>query len=313
MTTETRATAFVTGAAGFVGGELVKALVARRHRVFGLASSAEAAARVRRAGGTPVIGDLLEPGSWQDQVSTDWVFHVPPHVVPGRRVGARSAAAMGSARLRMDAHLLDAVAAGVTRRIVYVAETSCTATGGPQPMTEDALLRPSAWGHHLAPALEQIEGYVVAGHPIVSAFPGWVYGNGGWFRQRVIEPVFSGRRVLMFGRTGPWLSPIHVKDCARALIHLAEHGASGGRYFVANHDPIRLEEFAVAFARLAHRQLRVWRIPAALAPLVVGTALANCWQSDAVLSNIRLRGLGFRFLYGTLDQGLRQILGALDE
>jgi nucleoside-diphosphate-sugar epimerase len=262
----------------------------------------------------PVMGDLLQPGSWQDQVSTDWVFHVPPHVVPERRMGARRAAAMGRARLRMDAHLLDAVAAGVTRRIVYVTETTCyTATGGPGPITEDALLQPSAWGRHLMPALEQIEGYVMAGHPIVSAITGCVYGNGGWFRHRVIEPVLSGRRVLVFGKTGPWLSPIHVKDSARALIHLAEHGASGGRYFVANHDPIRLEEFAVEFARLAHRHLRVWRIPAVLAPLVVGPALAACWQNDAVFSNIRLRGLGFRFLYGTLDQGLRQILGALDE
>lgn len=314
MTTGTRATAFVTGAAGFIGTGLVKALVARRHRVFGLVNSAEATARLRRAGGVPILGDLLEPGAWQDEVSTDWVFHVAPPAVPGRRATARRTAAMAGARLRMDAHLLDAVGSGPTRRIVYVAETSCCATtAGPRPITEDALLQPTSWGHHLMPALERLDGYIVAGQPIVGAFPGWVYGNGGWFRHRVIEPVLAGRRVLVFGNTGPWLSPIHVKDCARALIHLAEHGAPGGRYFVVNRDPVRLEEFAVAFARLAHRRLRVWRIPKTLAPLVVGPVLANCWQSDAVFSNVRLRSLGFRFLYPTLDQGLRQILETLDE
>jgi nucleoside-diphosphate-sugar epimerase len=58
MTSGTAATTFVTGAAGFIGIELVKILVSRGHPVFGLAQSARAADSVRRAGGIPVIGDL---------------------------------------------------------------------------------------------------------------------------------------------------------------------------------------------------------------------------------------------------------------
>ena len=48
MTRESVATTFITGAGGFIGTELVKALIARGHQVFGLAPSAEAAERVRR-------------------------------------------------------------------------------------------------------------------------------------------------------------------------------------------------------------------------------------------------------------------------
>ena len=66
MSGHAKATAFVTGAAGFIGTELIGVLVARGHQVFGLAHSAEAAERVRRAGAVPVRGDLLEPGQWQD-------------------------------------------------------------------------------------------------------------------------------------------------------------------------------------------------------------------------------------------------------
>ena len=35
--------------------------------------------------------------------------------------------------------------------------------------------------------------------------------------------------------------------------------------------------------------------------------------SDTAFSNVRLRGTGFRFLYPTLEQGLQQIVGALND
>jgi nucleoside-diphosphate-sugar epimerase len=310
MTRPSGATAFVTGAAGFIGIELVEVLLARGHRVFGLAGSMEAAERLRRAGAVPVIGDLLEPGLWQDEAAADWVFHLPPHSMCGTRVTRKRAEAIARARVLMDAHLLDAVAAGATRRIVYVADTSCYGGVGPRPVTEDQPPRPSAWGCCLTPALDRVEGYALAGLPVVTAFPGWVYGNDSWFRERVIDPVMSGRRVFQFGRTGPWVSPIHVHDCARALVHLAEHAEAGSSYFLVNNAPIQLHEFAGTFARLANRPLRLWRVPSAATRLVVGPVLADDLRTDAVFSNIRLRGIGFRFRYPTLEDGLQQILAA---
>jgi nucleoside-diphosphate-sugar epimerase len=314
MATETRASTFVTGAGGFIGSELVKALVERRHQVFALTDSIEAAERVRRAGALPVIGDLFEPGPWQDQAAADWVFHVPPSVLPGTRVTRRRTSLIARARVRSDAHLLDAVATGATRRIVYVADASSYgATHGPRAITEDAPPQPSAWGACLTPALDRLDGYIVAGLPIVTALPGWVYGNGGWFRERVIRPILDGRRVLMFGSSGPWVSPVHVEDCARALIHLAERGEPGGRYFVVNRDPVHLHDFAERFAQIAKRPLRLVRLPAVAARFVVGPVVAEHLRTDAVYSNLRLRAIGFRFLYPTLDQGLRRVLRELRE
>ena len=109
------------------------------------------------------------------------------------------------------------------------------------------------------------------------------------------------------------MSPIHVHDCARALVHLARHGEAGGRYFVVNSDAIRLYEFAETLARLANRPLHLRRVPALAASLVGDPLAAGDSRSDAVFSNIRLRGTGFRFRYPTLDQGIQQILGALHE
>ena len=299
-------TAFITGAAGFLGTELVKLLVARGHQVVGLAKSPQAAAQVRQARAIAIMGDLLESGRWQDEAAADWVFHLPPQPACRLCVTRRRAAAIAHSREAMDSHLLDAVASGSTRRIVYVADTSVYGAVGPRPITEDE--RPA-----LTPAFDRLDGYIVAGLPIITALPGCVYGNGSWFRERVIEPVMAGRPVLQVGKTGPWVSPIHVHDCARALVHLAERGTVGSRYFLVNSEPVQMHEFAAAFARLANRRLRVRRLPALMARLVSSPLLRDYPRSDAVFSNIRLRGIGFQFRYSTLEQGIEQILGAIDE
>jgi nucleoside-diphosphate-sugar epimerase len=298
MERDRTATAFVTGGDGFIGSELIRVLTSSGHPVVALSPSMETARHARRAGAVSVLGDLLEPGQWQDEAAADWVFHLPDS--PART------------RMSLDAHLLDAVAGGATRRIVYVADASWYGATGARPITEDAAPKPSRRARRFLPTLNRLGGYIVAGLPIVIALPGCVYGNGSWFDKRIAEPILGGRRVVQFGTGGPWVSPIHVHDCARALVHLAEHGEPGSQYFLVNDDPVQLHEFAETFARLANRSLRLWRLPGA-ARLVIGTALGGPAQTDAVFSNIRLRGLGFRFRYPTLEQGLAQVIGALDE
>lgn len=312
MTGSTAATAFVTGGDGFIGRALVKVLTLRGHRVFALADSAAAAERLRSNGAVPVSGDLLSPGAWQDEAGADWVFHVPPYPERGRHATSRRPNSIARTRLASDALLLDTLAAAATRRIVYVADACCYGPTGDRPLTEDAPLRPSTAGRCLAPALDRLDGYVIAGLPIVTALPGLVYGQGSWFRERVIDPVTAGRRVIQFGNTDHWVSAIHVDDCARALVHLAEHGHCGSRYFVVNSTPTRVREFAGVFARLKNRTLREWHVPGAAARFITGPVLADYMLHDAVFSNIRLRASGFRFEYHTLEEGVHQIVEALD-
>ncbi len=307
-----RRTAFVTGSDGFLGTELTKLLVSRGHRVLALTRSLEGAETLRRIGALPVIGDLLTPGRWQDEAAADWVLHLSSPATRGGIVPTRGARTT-LAHLSSDANVLDAVSAGATRRIVYVADTRCYGAAGSHPVTEDEPPRPTAFGRCLVPALDRLNGYVLAGMPIVTAFPGCVYGNGSWLRGLVIDPTVAGRRVLQFGETGWLVSPVHVHDCARALLHLAEHGRVGSRYFVANSAPARIGEFATTFARLANRPLRVRRLPTAARRFFVGPAWAEYPRADAVLSNIRLRGIGFRFEYPTVEDGVGQVVRALHE
>ena len=309
MTGDAGQTAFVTGAAGFIGTELVKVLVARGYQVFGLAGSVESTRHLQRAGAIAIRGDLLVPGQWQDEAQADWVFHIPP-CVPVGAGSWRRAGRLAHSRALMDTHLLDAVA-GVTKRIVYVADARCYGPTGLRPLTEEEVSVSPTRSRCLAPALDRLDGYMIAGLPIVTALPGCVYGNGSWFRERIVDPIMAGRRVLEFGKGGSWVSPIHVHDCAQGLVHLAERGGIGSRYFVTNNEPIQMQEFAQTVARLANRPLRVWRVPAGAAGLLAGRRLAHYVQGNLTLSNIRLRGTGFRFRYPTLEQGIDQVLGAL--
>jgi nucleoside-diphosphate-sugar epimerase len=309
MSGDTRPTVFVTGAAGFLGTELVTVLVHRGYEVLGLVESAESARALRHAGATAVIGDLRMPGQWQDEAGADWVFHIPPATAAGH---GRWRSACRASRSTLDTHLLDAVA-GVTRRIVYVADSRSYRPTGARPVTEDEIATARTRKARRISTLDRLDGYLIAGLPIVTAIPGCVYGNGSWFRTSIVEPVMACRRVVQFGAKGPWVSPIHVHDCARALMHLAEHGEVGSRYFVANTDPIRMSEFAEELARIAKRPLRRWLLPAAAAGLLAPRPLADQVDGNAVFSNIRLRGSGFRFRYPTVDQGIAQILGALHE
>ncbi|MEP7305744.1 MAG: hypothetical protein ABJA98_09525 [Acidobacteriota bacterium] len=191
------------------------------HQVFCLTLSLQTAQRVRRAGAVPVMGDLLEPGQWQDEVAADWVFHGPPHSVWRPRMTRRRAASITRARVSMDAHLLDAWREGRRGGLFTSRTRAFTAQRARARSPRTNRLGPRPGHACFAPALDRLDGYVVAGLPIVTAFPGWVFGNAPWLRERVIEPVVAGRRVLQFGKTGPWVSPIHVHDCAPALVHLA--------------------------------------------------------------------------------------------
>jgi nucleoside-diphosphate-sugar epimerase len=138
MARDHAATAFITGADSCVGRALVDVLVARGRHVLGLAH-------------------------WQDEAAADWVFHLAPQTPCTLRIAPKRAAALANARALMDAHLLDAVAAGTTRRIVFVADTSCYGATGARAITEDEPPKPSLWGSCFTPAFDRLDGYVVAG------------------------------------------------------------------------------------------------------------------------------------------------------
>src|SRR5207302_9320587 len=114
-----------------------------------------------------------------------------------------------------------------------------------------------------------------------------------WFAEYQLEPLARRRRVVRLAGPSRYISPIHVEDCARALLHLLEHGAAGARYFVVDDDPGRA-------SRLIHEAAAALDVPARTLPLpeflcrwALGPIVTESLTCDCRLDNARLKALGF--------------------
>lgn len=306
------ATAFVAGGTGFIGRAFVRALVASGHRVGVLARSAKSAEVVRGIGGEPIEGDLLSRGDWQTRArEAEWIVHLAQPQTFGGRVTRRRAETYREERQKMDRLLLAPLDPSRVRRIVYVAGTSYYGDLGIEMRDETAVPEPRGWGPYIAPAIERLHDDLARGLPVVVAFPGYVYGDGSWFREYVLAPLARDERINTISGRSRLGSPIHVDDCARAIAHLLEHGEIGERYFVVDDRPTPWASFYETAARAMEKDARVRKLPAWLLRLLVGPVVTDSILSDAVLSNRRLKETGFTLDFPTIDEGIADVVARM--
>ncbi len=297
---------FVTGGTGFIGSAFVPLAKEAGHQVHLLTRSERSAERWARAGVTPVLGDLLTPGPWQEEAAaSEWVVHLAQPLTFGGRVTRKRAEVYREQRLYMDRLLLESLKPGVARRVLYVGGTSYYGNQGPRLVTEDSPPRPSGWGPYIAPAIELLPGYVARGLPLVEAYPGSVYGLGSWFEEYMLKPLEEGKRLVGLKETlNRCMSPIHVEDCARALLHLLEHGEVGQRYFVVDDEPVPFAELSRVAAAALGVSFRRVLLPRWVSNLAMGPVVTDSLTAEARLSNARLHGTGFQLRYPTIREGV---------
>ena len=297
---------FVTGGTGFIGKRFVSLALEAGYRVRVLTRNARAAEQWKHEGVSVVEGDLLTPGPWQEEAAaSDEVVHLAQPLTFGARVTHQRALAYREQRLRMDSLLLDSLKPGTVKRVLYVGGTSYYGDQGTRVVTEDATPRPTGWGPYIAPAIESLPRHLERGLPLVEAYPGSVYGLGSWFVEYALVPLKAGRRLFGMKETLTLqMSPIHVDDCARALLHLLEHGEVGRRYFVVDDQPATFGDLTRVAAEALGVSYRKVLVPRWLCRLLLGPVLTDSLTSEARLSNERLHGTGFQFHYPTIREGV---------
>jgi nucleoside-diphosphate-sugar epimerase len=257
--------ALVTGATGFLGSYLARALMQRGDAVRVLARNAGRARHLQTAGAEVRLGDLGEPASIRgiaDGMET--VFHL-----------ARSATAASTQAFdRMDVAgteqlLSEAKRAGV-RRFVYVG-TLAGYSLTQQP--NDAILDERAefdetgrLGNYVRAKLLAESAVLAANDPgrleTVVVRLGLVCGVGASvFPAHVCQP-FARDRVILFGDGGVPLPLVYVDNAVDALLLAGNVPGVGGETFnVVDEEVLTQNDYVALLQRSASGAPRVLRLP----------------------------------------------------
>lgn len=254
-------TVFLTGASGFVGSHILRALLAAQYRVRALVRPGSRPLP-RLDGCASVEGDLLNPGNLVQQMAgCRYLIHAAAlySFAPGMRRSIFATNVQGSASLLEAARM-----AGIERVVV----TSSSATVGPgsgkRPATEDNQASEDASSAYHHSKVQQERVALAAQIPVVLVLPTMPVGPGDW------KPTPTGKMVVdfmhgrIFATLGGGLNVVAVEDVARAHVLALQHGRPGERYLAGGED-MSLSELWQRLAQICGRTAPTFRIPFPLA------------------------------------------------
>jgi dihydroflavonol-4-reductase len=257
--------ALVTGATGFVGSAVARALVGSGWKVRALVRAGSDRGNLQGLPLEIAAGDLTDRASL-DRALADCtaVFHVAADY----RLGAREPAQLYRTNVDGTRHILDAARAAGIARMVY---TSSVATIGlpadNSPGTEDTPVTLKAMiGHYKRSkylAEQLVREAAQTGFSVVIVNPSTPVGPGD------VKPTPTGQTVLdaACGRTPAYvdtgLNIVHVDDVAAGHLLAFQRGRAGERYILGGED-MTLQQILVQIAGLVGRKPARIRLPHAV-------------------------------------------------
>ena len=262
----------VTGATGFVGGAVVRALVERGEDVRAVVRSTSEVTALHRLGVRTVEADVTAAtGLAEAFAGARLVFHA------AGMLGRAGAAAAEYRRVHVEGtrNVLRAARAAGVERVVHVSSPGVL---GPVPrgapdLDEDAPLRPSNAYEPSKAATEDVirEDGARNGELAVVVRPEFVYGPGDLHVLRLFAAVRRGR-FFYFGRGDALCHPTFVVDAVGGLLAAADRGRAGRIYHVAGPTPVSIRELAETYARAMGVRPPHRRVPELPVRLALGAA-----------------------------------------
>ena len=303
----------VTGATGFIGGAVVRALLSEGHEVTGLVRSntSTAARELEGAGVRLAVGDMLDPASYRDLPAVvDAVVHTAQYAVKKGRVTRAKVDELVRANSVITTALAEACK-GLGKRFVFTSSTFTYGDRGDEWIDESTAFNPSPLGEtHAKEVLALRAMHQASGLDLVVVAPGFVLGPGGYFKDALFDQVLKKRlRVIGSGRN--YWSCIELEDLGPAFAAALERAPSGGEYNVVDDKPVTLREL-VDTVTTGMGTKRVGTIPPFLMNLLIGGPLVESMVSSFRVSNRRARAdLGWEPAFPTIQDAVPSILAGL--
>jgi dihydroflavonol-4-reductase len=258
----TNAPTLLTGATGFVGSAVARALVARGHRLRVLVRPTSDRRNLAGLDVEPVVGDLTDPASLARAAEgCRYVVHVAADYriwVPDRDV-------MRRANIDGTVAMLRAAETAGAERIVYcssVAALGLTADGTPADETTpvDPAALVSTYKRSKYEAEQAALELARQGAPVVIVNPAAPVG------PRDIKPTPTGRMIqdAAAGRTPAYvdtgLNIVHVDDVADGHMLALERGRVGERYILGGEN-LTLRDLLTLIAQVVGHRPPAIRLP----------------------------------------------------
>lgn len=301
---------FITGGTGYIGNRTVDVALHQGFQVTVLTRSLKKAKELEHRGVKAVIGDLLVDGDWQSALAdAEYVIHLAAPPTWGKKVSHKVARNYQQGHYNMTVRLLDYINPERLKKLIYVAGTSYFGDSGEgEPVTESFRSQPKGWGPYIAPSVDVLTKYIAKGVPIVTAFPGQVYGAESWFPQLFLEPHSKNKPVIGLRGHNPIFSPIHIEDCARAFLFLLEAGQSGEQYILVDDHPIRSADITTLSAQALTVPDKKRYVPTWLCRVLLGPVLTEYATAHTNFSNRKLKTSGFTYGYPAIHSGIENVI-----
>jgi dihydroflavonol-4-reductase len=268
--------ALVTGATGFVGAAVARALIREGWEVRALARKGSDRRNVQHLPLEVVEGDLADRASLERALAQCQALF---HVAADYRLGAFDPRQLYQTNVEGTRNILEASRQAGVRRVVY---TSSVATVGiPRdgtPGNEDTPVGIADMiGHYKRSkflAEQVVREAALAGLSVVIVNPSTPIGPGD------IKPTPTGQMVLdaAAGRTPAYvdtgLNVVHVDDVAAGHLLAFHRGRAGERYILGGQD-LTLREILIEIAGLVGRKPPTIRLP-------TGVVLPIAYVAEAI-------------------------------
>ena len=255
-------TIFLTGATGFIGGHLLKALVTEGAKVRCLVRKSSSRRNLKGLPVEEVEADLRAPDLLREVMKgCDLVFHCAADY----RLYARDKSELYDTNVEGTRNVLRIAAETGARRIVYTSSVGALGLhpdGRPADETTPVTLKDMVGHYKKSKFLAErvADEWVAKGLPVVIVNPSTPVGEGD------LKPTATGKMIVDFlkrkvpGYVDTGLNLVDVRDVAQGHLLAAQKGKVGEKYILGNRN-MSLEEIFTTLAEISGLPAPKFEIP----------------------------------------------------